>query len=102
MVKEDGSLVIGREFKEPGGGHIDLSNGNPVLSAGQVKVVNRNIKYIDNSSGHFEPVGKTAKISAENAFKNLGFDVENKFIFKKWVPDSKLKNGGAWRPVGNE
>jgi hypothetical protein len=95
-------LVVGREFKKPGGGHIDLANGEPVLSAGQVKVVNGEIKFIDNSSGHYEPVGQSAKISAENAFKLLGFNVENKFIFKKWVPDPKLKNGGAWRPIDND
>jgi len=95
-------LVVGREFKEPGGGHIDLSNGNPVVSAGQVKVVGGEIKFIDNSSGHFQPVGKGAQSSAENAFKQLGFDVQNKFIHKQWVLDPKLKNGGAWRPINND
>jgi len=102
VVKEDGRLVVGRKFKEPGGGHIDLSNGNPVLSAGQVKVVGGEIKFIDNSSGHFQPVGQNAQISAENAFKQLGFDVQNKFIQKQWVPDPKLENGGAWRPIDND
>jgi len=102
VVKEDGKLIVGREFNTPGGGHIDLAGGDNVISAGQVKVVNGEIKYIDNASGHYEPTGDGAQTAASRAFKQLGFDVDNKFIEKQWVSDPKLKNGGAWRPLKND
>ncbi|MES9903018.1 MAG: hypothetical protein ABW168_10080 [Sedimenticola sp.] len=99
VVTENGNLVVGRIRKTPGGGHIDLSGGNPVQAAGEFKVVNGELKFIDNASGHFEPVGARVQSVAEQAFQKLGFETSNKFVHKAWVPDPKLKNGGAWRPV---
>lgn len=51
--------MIGRKFNEVGGGHIHLANGKPVIAAVEVKVVRGEIKYIDNTSGHYEPSGRS-------------------------------------------
>jgi filamentous hemagglutinin len=99
VVTEDGNLVIGRSFGDPGGGHIDLASGNPVSAAGEVKFVNGQLKYLDNSSGHYQPFGPKAQNAAEQAFGNLGYDVGGKYIEKVWVPDPSLPRGGAWRPA---
>lgn len=97
VVTQEGELVIGRSFGEPGGGHIDLANGEPVSAAGEVKFLNGQIKYLDNSSGHYQPFGQNAQNAAEQAFGNLGYDVSGKYIEKVWVPDPSLPRGGAWR-----
>lgn len=68
VVLEDGQLVIGRKFNGVGGGHIDLANGKPVIAAGEVKILSGKVKYIDNTSGHYEPSGRAAQTAAENAF----------------------------------
>ena len=90
-------MIVGKKSDFLGGGHIDLSNGEPIYAAGEVKVVSGKIKYIDNSSGHYLPIGPNAKIMAETAFKKLGFNIEGKYIEKTWVSDTKLPRGGAWR-----
>lgn len=74
VVLDGDKLIVGKKFDAPGGGHIDLANGQPVSAAGEVKVVQGNIKYIDNSSGHYEPSGASAQSTAERTFSNLGFD----------------------------
>jgi filamentous hemagglutinin len=99
VVLENGNLVVGKKGDLVGGGHIDLAGGNAVSAAGEVRVYQGNIKYIDNSSGHYEPNGASAQQAAEKAFQDIGFKVEGKYIEKVWVPDPKLKRGGAWRPV---
>ncbi|MDR3443764.1 hypothetical protein [Dyella sp.] len=99
VVTQDGELIIGRQFGEPGGGHIDLTGGEAVNAAGEVKFVNGDIKYIDNSSGHYQPFGPNAQSAAEQAFSDLGFDVSGKYVEKVWVPDPTLPRGGAWRPA---
>ncbi|MEE4857088.1 hypothetical protein V2K27_04755 [Pseudomonas alliivorans] len=72
VVLEDGRLVIGRKFNDVGGGHIDLANGKPVIAAGEVKILSGKVKYIDNTSGHYEPSGHAAQAAAENAFSQKG------------------------------
>lgn len=49
VVGEDGRLLIGR------GGHIDLSRGSDVLAAGEVKIVQGEVRMFNNASGHFRP-----------------------------------------------
>ncbi|WP_434602754.1 DUF637 domain-containing protein [Pseudomonas sp. Z4-7] len=98
IVLEDGQLVIGRKFNDVGGGHIDLANGKPVIAAGEVKIVNGNVKYIDNTSGHYEPSGPAAQAAAENAFSKKGLDVGGKYIEKVWVSDPADTKKGAWVP----
>jgi filamentous hemagglutinin len=97
VVDEHGNLVVGRISKIPGGGHIDLADGNPVRAAGEIKVLNGQIKSIDNSSGHYLPSGSSAQTSAEVAFSQLGFDTIEKYIEKLWFDDPSMQNGGAWR-----
>jgi hypothetical protein len=74
VVTKEGKLIIGRKGGFPGGGHIDLAQGKPVRSAGQVRFVNGNIKYINNKSGHYQPRGVSAKNAALEAFniKDVG------------------------------
>lgn len=98
VVLEDGQLVIGRKFNDVGGGHIDLANGKPVIAAGEVKVLSGKVKYIDNTSGHYEPSGHAAQAAAENAFSQKGFDVAGKYIEKVWVPNPSNPRTGAWVP----
>lgn len=98
VVLENGQLVTGRKFNEVGGGHIDLANGKPVVAAGEVKIVRGEVKYIDNSSGHYEPSGSAAQAAAERAFSQKGLDVAGKYIEKVWVPDSNNPRKGSWVP----
>jgi hypothetical protein len=100
VVREDGVVIIGKKDNlQAGGGHIDLVSGRPVLAAGEVKVVNGELKFIDNSSGHYLPSGSSAQMAAEEAFNNLGFDTRGKYIEKSWFEDPSLPKGGAWRPA---
>jgi len=98
VITEDGNLIVGKGGRVPGRGHIDLANAQPVRAAGEVKVVDGQIKYIDNSSGHYQPNGISAQLEAETAFNKLGFDTTNKYIEKFWLDDPSMQNGGAWRP----
>ncbi|WP_133298348.1 hypothetical protein [Pseudomonas sp. GL93] len=81
-VLQGGQLVIGRNFNDVGGGHIDLANGKPVVAAGEVKIVSGEVKYIDNTSGHYEPSGRAAQAATENAFSKKELDVGGKYIEK--------------------
>ena len=96
VVLEDGQLVIGRKFNGVGGGHIDLANGKPVIAAGEVKILSGKVKYIDNTSGHYEPSGRAAQAAAENAFSQKGFDVTGKYVEKVWAPNPNNPRTGAW------
>jgi filamentous hemagglutinin len=49
---------------------------------GEVKIVNGEVKYIDNTSGHYEPSGRAAQTAAEDAFSRKGLDVGGKYIEK--------------------
>lgn len=80
VVKPDGELVVGRQFN----GHIDLAQGGEVTAAGRVRVVNGEVKWFDNASGHYQPSGPSVPIIARGAFEGQGLK----------VPD------GAYRPVG--
>jgi hypothetical protein len=84
VVMADGKLILGRESKQPGGGHIDLTGGQPVLAAGEVSMRNGVIKYIDNSSGHYLPNGASMEAEAIAAFEREGFEVSGKFVHKRW------------------
>lgn len=82
VVLEDGTVVVGRNNENQG--HIDLSRGKPVLAAGEVSIINGEIKYIDNYSGHYRPAGAAAQRAAEDAFSSLGFDVNGKYVERKF------------------
>jgi RHS repeat-associated protein len=90
VVMEDGSLRLGRQNKNPGGGHIDLAGGDPVVAAGELTVVQGKILHVDNTSGHYMPSGAGAQAEAERAFRRAGFDISGKYIEKfhdgvRWV-----------------
>jgi filamentous hemagglutinin len=95
VVTEDGRLIIGRKDTRAGmgGGHIDLAGGRPIRAAGEVIIRDGKIKYFDNASGHYEPKGPSARHEAEEAFKKAGFDVEGKYIEKRFHPEK------GWIPV---
>ncbi|WP_254846049.1 LysM peptidoglycan-binding domain-containing protein, partial [Xanthomonas axonopodis] len=78
VVIEDGSLVVGRS------GHTSLTGGADVQAAGEVQLYNGNIKWIDNSSGHYRPFGPTLQPTAENAFNSIGLDATGKFKYRNW------------------
>jgi hypothetical protein len=91
VVLEDGTLVVGTRSDLPGGGHIDLARGGSVQAAGEFGVVNGELRFIDNASGHYLPRGYNAQRAAEEAFQRLGFDTTGKYIEKIWR--------GGWIPV---
>ncbi|PHN26482.1 two-partner secretion domain-containing protein [Pseudomonas sp. ICMP 561] len=98
VVLEGGELLVGRRSKDVGGGHIDLANGKPVIAAGEVKILNGKVKYIDNTSGHYEPSGPAAQAAAEKAFSQKGLDVNGTYIEKIWLPNPSKPSSGAWVP----
>lgn len=70
-VLDDGSLVVANRRY----GHIDLANGGDVLAAGEVHIVNGQIRSINNASGHYRPSGAGAQGAAQDAFNALDLDV---------------------------
>jgi len=76
VVLESGELIIGKT------GHLSLSRGANVLSAGEAKFVGGALRSLNNQSGHFKPFGANAKNAAESAFEKAGFDAVGKFIEK--------------------
>ncbi len=89
-VMEDGSLRLGRRVQNrPGGGHIDLTNGKPVLAAGEVHFAKGEVRWVDNASGHYLPSGPSAQQAAEEAFRRAGIDITDKYMEKVW-------RNGAW------
>ncbi|HEY8749538.1 MAG TPA: hypothetical protein VIM11_16260, partial [Tepidisphaeraceae bacterium] len=85
VVTTDGELMLGRQAREVGGGHIDLVGGRPVLAAGEVKVVGGQIIYIDNASGHYLPSGLSARNAALGAFRANGYNVsDSTYVEKVW------------------
>ena len=91
VVTQDRRLVVGKAFPDPGGGHIDLAGGLDVVAAGEVKVLDGKIVYLDNSSGHYRPSGSGAVRAATEAFEQQGFEASGKYVEKRF--DSKL---GRW------
>jgi len=93
VVLEDMTLRLGRirSDADGGGGHIDLAGGRPVRAAGVVFVLRGVIRYVDNSSGHYEPSGPEAQSAAESAFGKAGIDITGKYVEKVW-------NGKSWVP----
>jgi hypothetical protein len=71
VVLEDGTLVVAKRSY----GHIDLSNGAPVQAAGEVHIVNGQVRGINNASGHYKPHGSGAQRAAEDAFGSSGVNV---------------------------
>jgi RHS repeat-associated protein len=90
-VNREGNLVMGRIGDEPGGGHIDLVGGRPVQAAGEVHIVNGQIRQIDNTSGHYLPSGSSAEKAAVNAFNRAGLNANGTYVEKIW-------NGNVWVP----
>lgn len=68
VVTSDGKLLLGSK-------HHFLSQGTEVVAAGELKIVNGQIKLINNKSGHFRPtVGETANFP--DIFRSLGIDLK--------------------------
>jgi filamentous hemagglutinin len=78
VVTEDGSLIVGRS------GHTSLTGGADVQSAGEVQLLNGDIRWIDNSSGHYQPFGPTLQPVTENAFNNAGLNATGTFQYRSW------------------
>jgi hypothetical protein len=78
VVTEDGSLIVGRS------GHTSLTGGADVQAAGEIQLYNGNIKWIDNSSGHYQPFGPTIQPVTENTFNNIGLNATGKFQYRTW------------------
>jgi RHS repeat-associated protein len=74
VVLGNGELVVGRTP------HTSLSRGADVLAAGEAQFVNGAIRSIDNASGHYRPIGESARNAAEEAFNRSGFDATRKYI----------------------
>ena len=58
------------------GGHIDLSRGAGVAAAGEVRVVNGEVRMLNNASGHYQPDASIGGI-ARSAFENAGLIVRD-------------------------
>ena len=71
VVLEDGTLVVAKRTY----GHIDLANGGRVQAAGEVHIVNGEVRAINNASGHYKPSGSSAQAAAEGAFNSSGVKV---------------------------
>ncbi|MFJ9317330.1 RHS repeat-associated core domain-containing protein [Pimelobacter simplex] len=70
IVGQDGRLIVGR------GGHIDLARGSGVTAAGEVRVVNGEVRMFNNASGHYQPDASIQGI-AQTAFENAGLIIRN-------------------------
>jgi len=70
VVGQDGGLIVGR------GGHIDLARGSGVTAAGEVRVVNGEVRMFNNASGHYQPDASIQGI-AQTAFENAGLTIRN-------------------------
>ncbi|MFC4158788.1 hypothetical protein [Chitinimonas lacunae] len=87
-------MVITPRPKDGEWGHIDLASGKPVIAAGEGQYSGGSFKMLDNSSGHYQPMGKSAQEAALKAFKDAGYAVrEGAYVEKmydfatgKWVP----------------
>jgi filamentous hemagglutinin len=80
VVTEAGKLVVGRTDSQiVGGGHIDLAGGKPVQAAGEVLIVKGKVLKVNNASGHYRPRGVSARVAAEKAFRDAGFDATGKY-----------------------
>jgi filamentous hemagglutinin len=90
VVLEDGSLVVG---KSP---HTSLTNNTSVQAAGEIQLYNGKVKWLDNASGHYQPIGAPIQGIAESAFNKIGLDATGKFQYKVWTPDPSLPRGGKW------
>jgi hypothetical protein len=73
VVLEDGTLVVAKRSY----GHIDLANGGRVQAAGEVHIVNGEVRAINNASGHYKPSGTSAQGAAEGAFGSSGVKVRS-------------------------
>ena len=91
-------MKVGYIRDTPGGGHIDLAGGQPVLAAGEVRVGGGRIKEVNNASGHYEPSGSSAQSAAALAFQRAGFPNVN-YVERIWVPHPTLPHRGNWAPV---
>jgi Leucine Rich repeat len=100
VVTRSGRLLLAKQSKKLGqGGHLDLAQGKAVRAAGVVTFTKkRDIKELDNASGHYLPTGYNAKFAATQAFWKRGFDVRKKYVEKEWHPDESSKAGGKWVP----
>lgn len=51
-------------------------------AAGEVQFLNGDVKWLNNASGHYKPVGANAKKAAESAFEQAGFNGAGKYTEK--------------------
>lgn len=63
-----------------------------------MKILSGKVKYIDNTSGHYESSGRAAQLAAKNTFSKKGLDVAGKYVEKVWVPNPSNPRTGAWVP----
>jgi len=68
-----------------------------VHAKGEVRIINGNMKYIDNSSGHCLRRVDSAQKAAEYAFNQSGLNTADKYIEKLWVEDFRFLRRGSCR-----
>ena len=73
VITEDGNVIVGQ------GGHIDLSQGENVLYAGELTFNNKGVfRGWSNNSGHYKPLGEYAEkfveILKDNGFEDISIE----------------------------
>ncbi len=73
IINHQGDLLIsGDKFYESS--HLNLSNNQPVMTAGEIGIKDSQITYINTNSGHYRPQGDHLQTLTERVFQRHGFD----------------------------
>jgi hypothetical protein len=76
-VMLDGTLRIGKESPR---GHLEMTQGEPVLAAGVVGIDRRGfVTYLDDKSIHYRPGGPHPEKAALRAFRGCGFRIKCRY-----------------------
>jgi hypothetical protein len=103
--KHKGKTRLGALKVDLSVGHADLASFKPVRAAGEVYFANGRVIWINNASGHYMPSGVSAKMAAEKAFTQLGFDVEGKYFEDfgvKFPEDYKFNKSNCFKLFQDE
>ncbi|NBQ70467.1 MAG: RHS repeat-associated core domain-containing protein [Nitrosomonadaceae bacterium] len=91
VVTEEGEAIIGPRNQS----HVELSQGKPLLAAGEVKIINGQVKLINNASGHYQPSGPMARIAAIKSLKLRGYDeAAGRYVEKTFAMPRPIKIPG--------
>ena len=90
VVRESGELIVGAT------GHTSLTGGKPVLAAGEIRLYNGNVKWLDNASGHYQPAASIGSFAEKAFIDQAGLNAAGKFAPKVWEFNPALPRGGKW------